>query len=62
MKLITGSERYAEAVEKAADPEAYLDAIQDAGYATDPDYANKIKAILRGPDLGEYVSQVKKSI
>ena len=61
VKLISGSERYAEAVQKAADPEAYLDAIQQAGYATDPNYANKIKAILRGPDLGEYVSQIKDS-
>ena len=62
VKLISGSERYSEAVKKAADPEAYLDAIQDAGYATDPNYANKIKAILNGPDLGDYVSGVKKSI
>ena len=62
VKLISGSERYSEAVKKAADPNAYLDAIQEAGYATDPNYANKIKAILNGPDLGDYVSEVKKSI
>lgn len=62
VKLISGSERYSEALKNAEDPDAYLDAIQEAGYATDPDYANKIKAILHGPDLGDYVSQVKKSI
>ena len=61
MNLISGSKRYSEAVRNAADPDAYLDAIQEAGYATDPDYANKIKAILHGPDLGDYVAQVKDS-
>ncbi len=61
VNLIKGSERYAEAVRNAADPDAYLEALQEAGYATDPNYANKIKAILHGPDLGEFVSQVKES-
>jgi len=61
VKLISGSERYTDAMNQAADPDAYLDALQEAGYATDPNYANKIKAILYGPDLGEYVEQVKNS-
>lgn len=61
VKLISGSKRYTEAVNKAADPDAFLDALQEAGYATDPNYANKIKAILHGPDLGHYVAQVKNS-
>lgn len=61
VRLISGSERYTEAVNQAADPDAYLDALQAAGYATDPNYANKIKAILHGPDLGDYVAQVKNS-
>ncbi len=61
VRLISGSKRYTEAVKQAADPDAYLDALQEAGYATDPNYANKIKAILHGPDLGDYVAQVKNS-
>ncbi|NND54292.1 MAG: flagellar assembly peptidoglycan hydrolase FlgJ [Gammaproteobacteria bacterium] len=61
VNLISGSERYTEAVRKAGEPEAYLDALQEAGYATDPNYANKIKAILRGPDFGDYVAQAKDS-
>jgi len=60
--LISGSQRYVPAVERAADADAYLDALQDAGYATDPDYASKIKAILHGPDLGEFVAEVKNSL
>lgn len=60
-RLIGGSQRYSPAVENAADPDAYLDALQAGGYATDPDYANKIKAILYGPDLSDFVSQAKVS-
>jgi len=55
VKLITGSERYSTAIENSANPEAYLDALQEAGYATDPNYAGKIKAILNGPDLNDFV-------
>ena len=42
VKLISGSKRYTEAVKQAKDSDAYLDALQEAGYATDPNYANKI--------------------
>ena len=38
--------RYRTALSKTADPEAYFSALQDAGYATDPAYADKIKRIL----------------
>lgn len=57
--LIKNSPRYADAVGQAADPDAYLEALQEAGYATDPNYASKIKAILHGPDLSEFVAKVK---
>lgn len=38
--------RYQTALNKTADPGAYFSALQDAGYATDPAYADKIKRIL----------------
>ena len=38
--------RYRDALETTADPAAYFDALQRAGYATDPAYADKIKRIL----------------
>ncbi len=44
--FITTNERYAAAVERAADPQAYLEALQKAGYATDPAYAEKIGRIF----------------
>lgn len=45
--LLTGSERYQGALEKAENVEQFLHGIQGAGYATDPDYAKKIMATLR---------------
>ena len=38
--------RYRDALQTTADPAAYFDALQRAGYATDPAYADKIKRIL----------------
>ena len=41
-KLIAGSSRYASAVASAADPVAYARGLQRGGYATDPQYADKL--------------------
>jgi flagellar protein FlgJ len=40
-KLLSGN-RYAQAVANAADPAAYAKSLQRAGYATDPQYADKL--------------------
>ncbi len=44
--FVTHSPRYSEALNKAADAVGYIDALHKGGYATDPDYAAKIKAIM----------------
>ncbi|MCF6219114.1 MAG: flagellar assembly peptidoglycan hydrolase FlgJ [Gammaproteobacteria bacterium] len=44
--FVLNSPRYGEAVAKAANAEGYIDALHQGGYATDPEYANKIKAIM----------------
>ena len=44
--LLQGSPRYREAVATGADARAYVAAIGTSGYATDPQYANKLNAIL----------------
>jgi flagellar protein FlgJ len=46
VRLIRDSPRYAEARAAGADPVRYAEALQSAGYATDPAYARKIGAIL----------------
>ncbi len=47
VKLITGNDRYRHAAKSSFDPDRYFDEIQKAGYATDPRYADKLKAISR---------------
>jgi flagellar protein FlgJ len=51
--MIGGSPRYAKALAHSSDPEAYARAISEAGYATDPAYADKLLSIYRGERLGD---------
>ena len=46
--FLKGSGRYQQALEQAGDPYSYLSGLQEAGYATDPEYANKIGRIFDG--------------
>lgn len=46
--FIRGNPRYSQALAVAGDPDAFVQALQAAGYATDPAYARKIGSILRG--------------
>ncbi len=59
VRFIEDNPRYRQALEQVADPKAYADALQDAGYATDPNYANKIKRILDGDVLGAALGELK---
>lgn len=51
VRLIKASPRYQEALRVADDSSAYFEALQRAGYATDPDYAGKIRRILTSAPL-----------
>jgi flagellar protein FlgJ len=57
--LISGSPRYAGALEQGADPEAYVRAVTAAGYATDPSYGDKWLSIYRGERLNRAVQDLK---
>ncbi|GAA0857131.1 flagellar assembly peptidoglycan hydrolase FlgJ [Aliiglaciecola litoralis] len=46
VSFVVDNPRYKQALEKASDPKAYFSALQDAGYATDPQYADKILSVL----------------
>jgi flagellar protein FlgJ len=50
-RLIGGSARYGAARASSSDARAYAHALQDAGYATDPDYAKKLLAVFAGDQL-----------
>ena len=49
--LISTARRYADALSQAGDPEGYARAMTKAGYATDPNYADKWLAIYHGDRL-----------
>ena len=45
--FLTGNDRYKDALQNSGNVEHFLHGLQQAGYATDPQYANKIMATLR---------------
>lgn len=47
LKFIKENPRYEKAVGKSYSPDEYFEEIQRAGYATDPNYADKLKKISR---------------
>lgn len=49
--FLRGHPRYTEALQSGDDPERFIRALQEAGYATDPAYAEKVGRILRGETL-----------
>jgi flagellar protein FlgJ len=53
VRLIRDNPRYAGARSAGGDPLRYAAALQAAGYATDPGYADKIRAVLRRPEMAE---------
>ena len=44
--FLRANPRYGDVLANANDPQAYIQGLQDAGYATDPNYAKKIGSIL----------------
>ncbi|MBB1300464.1 MULTISPECIES: flagellar assembly peptidoglycan hydrolase FlgJ [Pseudoalteromonas] len=51
VQFLTENPRYQEALQNTAKPAAFLDSLQKAGYATDPNYAEKIKQVLNRTEL-----------
>lgn len=49
--FIRQSPRYQDAVNAASDSMAYFRQLQAAGYATDPNYAEKIKSVMNNPAI-----------
>lgn len=46
VKFLGESERYQEALNQSDDPKKFIQALQDAGYATDPNYAKKVLTVF----------------
>jgi flagellar protein FlgJ len=57
--LLKGSPRYRHAAGAGQDAQAYIAGIGQSGYATDPEYANKLNEILHGGTLRAAVGSTK---
>jgi len=59
VEFIRGNSRYQKALEHGYDAEAYTRELQQAGYATDPNYAKKINRVRGNDMLQNRVSELK---
>lgn len=59
--FIKSNPRYQQALEHGFNPDAYARELQQAGYATDPDYAHKIQRIRNSDLLQNRLSELKKT-
>lgn len=61
VSLIKNSSRYSVAA-NAKNANEYIDGLQQGGYATDPDYAKKIKQILKSDFIQDVISTSNKPV
>ncbi|MFT5788879.1 MAG: flagellar protein FlgJ, partial [Shewanella sp.] len=62
VSFVSNSERYQDAMKKAANPQAFVQSLQDAGYATDPKYTDKVMQVMKTitRDFKEVLQGVKQ--
>lgn len=58
VSLIKDNSRYEQALANANDPHRFIKALHDAGYATDPRYADKILSIYHGDELQQALARI----
>ena len=56
--FLQSNPRYNQALKSTNKPEQYLDELQQAGYATDPQYAQKIKNVLQRGDFKKMLTSL----
>ncbi len=54
VRLMKNNSRYEQVLQKGNDSAAYAEALQSAGYATDPEYSQKIKRLLNSDVLKSF--------
>ncbi|MFT6261653.1 MAG: flagellar protein FlgJ [Bermanella sp.] len=60
--FVKNSSRYEEAVNNGSSIKAYSEGLQQGGYATDPNYAQKIQRIAAGEMLNDIIDNHKSSV
>ncbi|NQY37053.1 MAG: flagellar assembly peptidoglycan hydrolase FlgJ [Alteromonadaceae bacterium] len=58
-QFLKSSSRYDEAIEQGQNSSGFVDKLQQAGYATDPNYAEKIKNILTESPIQKILSAIR---
>ena len=59
--FLQSNPRYREALNNAGNAAGFAQALVEAGYATDPEYANKIKEIMNSKQLRTTITEIKES-
>lgn len=59
VSFLKSNPRYQQALDKVGDAGEFLSELQDAGYATDPSYAQKIMGIVGKASFGSVVNELK---
>lgn len=57
--FLRSNPRYSRALENSGDARAFFTELQQAGYATDPAYAEKVVAVLESPEMQRAVERFK---
>jgi len=60
VRLLKSNPRYRQALESGGDVRRFATSLQQAGYATDPRYADKLSAIANGPTLDRALSTISQ--
>lgn len=60
VRLLKQNPRYRQALESGGDVRRFASALQQAGYATDPRYADKLSAIANGPTMDRALSTISQ--
>jgi len=59
-RFVKDSERYQSAISNGKSIKGYSEGLQNAGYATDPNYAKKIQRIAAGETLNQVINDIKR--
>ena len=57
-ELLSSSPRYESVKNNGDNADAFADALQSSGYATDPAYADKIRSVLRSPTMQTFLGEL----
>lgn len=61
VRFLSENPRYAQALRRGPSAEGFAQSLQEAGYATDPRYAEKLRSIMESPRFNATVARLKNA-